>query len=198
MECRRRYGLNFAEIFSPQNQGPYCVDKNRLFGGKAPTLAVVAAAYGRNMAESWIEVQLKDLSEYAGCKEKMTVEQMDDVSRVVMTLYPWLKVTELMYFFLLMKGGRFGHFYGAVDGMVVTGALHDFMAIRASELARMEREKTEEARKDGLQGCVSREEWRRMKMQRTLGVGWAVRPDVWPKEVVWNIKDRENGEEGDI
>lgn len=107
-------------------QRPYCRDLRRVFLGTAPTLAVLSGAYGRQVAESWLSIQLRDLSEFSGCKDKLTIRQTDELSGIIARDFAHFKVTELMYFFQLFKRGEYGKFYGAVDGLAITEALHAF------------------------------------------------------------------------
>lgn len=91
-------------------------------------------------------LQVKDLSEYCGCRDKMEVAQIIQLSDVVMAQFGYLKLTELMYFFVLFKSGRFGRFYGSVDALVIAAALREFERLRYETLDRIERERREEER----------------------------------------------------
>lgn len=165
--CLKRYGTRFAAVFSPERQAEYAAtSKDRMFAGTAPTLTIVAAAYGQNVLETWLCLQLRDLSEFSGCRDKFNADQMNETAHIIMALYPWLKVTELMYFFLLVKGGMFGGFYGVVDGMKVTEALRAFIGVRALELSRIERERLSQATQTREKG-ISRQQWEAMKRERS-------------------------------
>lgn len=126
--CRERYktGENFLKLFNPDMQYNYCVDLKRAYTGKAPTLSVLSDAFGPNITEAWLAIQIRDLSEFSGCKDKLDIEQIDKLAKVIRTSFKHLKVTELMHFFLKFKSGEYGKFYGAVDGLVVTEALQSF------------------------------------------------------------------------
>lgn len=105
----------------------------------APSLVRVARTYGKNVAESWLEIQIFDLGEYAGVKEKPENTQIEQCARTIISQYGYLKVTELMVFFVRFKAGIYGRFYGAVDVLAITTALNDFVnnyrmaKIRAAE-----------------------------------------------------------------
>lgn len=137
MVCIERYKdkMTFLTAFNPDVQYLCADNLKRCFMGSAPTLAVVREAFGVATLESWLEIQLRDLSEFSGCKEKLTTEQLDAIARVIFTMFPFLKVTELAYFFLLFKSGKFGKFYGAVDGLKITESLQTFLQIRAAHVA---------------------------------------------------------------
>ncbi len=119
-----------------------CRDTQRVYFGEAPTLGLVRAAYGRNIAEVWLELQLNDLSEFAGCKEKITKSQLVELSAMMLDEYGYFKLTEFMMFFQQMKRGHYGKFYGAVDPMQIMAALRDFYSERDKVIT--ERRKVQE------------------------------------------------------
>ena len=138
-----RYGTeaNFLALFNPDNQARYCTDLSRVYLGSAPTLGLVAKSYGSNIAEAWLEIQLKDLSDFAGCKDKLDGYGTEKVARVIISQFGYLKVTELMHFFLLFKSGAYGHFYGVIDPIRITEALREFIVDRADRKARYTQER---------------------------------------------------------
>ena len=115
-------------------QAKYVKQELRCFFGTAPSLTRVARVYGDEIAESWIEIQLHDLSVFAGCKDKMEVEQLESTAKAILYRYGKLKVTELMVFFQRFKAGLYGRFYGVVDGLVITSALNEFLQYRLMKL----------------------------------------------------------------
>lgn len=135
--------------------------------GWAPSLRVVNEAFGKGTVQSWLAFQLRDLSEFSGAKEKLGIGQIDDITEVIMSQYPFLKVTELMYFFLLFKSGKFGKFYGAVDGLAIMEALREFIDDRNDKIYRWNQE--EERRKNEAKEAEEarkREELRQRYMRR--------------------------------
>jgi len=145
----RQYGnaSNFLALYSPYMQAKYCTAVKRLYTGSAPTLQAVANAYGRNIAEAWVEIQLKDISEFAGCKDKLDEDTIAQLARLIVTQWGGYKVTEMMHFFFEFKSGRYGRFYGAVDPMVITEALNAFEGERNKRLAVYAAEQAEEERR---------------------------------------------------
>lgn len=131
--------------------------------GTAPTLNVLTHAFGDDAAESWLEIQLTDLSEFSGCKEKLDARQAERLAKVIMTMFGFYKVTELMYFFMLFKSGKFGKFYGIVDGMAITTALQQFRGIRNNMVAQFYDEEMElrriEMEDAHARRCLSYDEW---------------------------------------
>ena len=161
----------FMTMFAPDRQCDYCRSgEERIFLGKAPTLCTVEKAYGRQTVESWTELQLRDLSEYAGSRNKLTSRQTDEMSKLIQLHYSHLKVTEMMYFFHLFKMGCFGKFYGTIDTLSIMEALRKFMGTRNTILGRIyerqeERRREREAREQAAR-CITYEEYLRRKALR--------------------------------
>lgn len=161
-----RYGSgdDFLRTFNPSMQYQYCKNLERCYMGKAPTLRELEREYGETLPETWLEIQVQNLSEFAGVKEKLGVERIAETARQIMFTFPFLKVTELMHFMVLFKGGKYGIFYGAVDPMTIMDALRRYVAttrreqIDACEAARKRRE-ADEARKN----AISWEQWQKIK-----------------------------------
>lgn len=189
-KCRIRYtsGEEFLKTFNPGLQAKFCKDIKRCFTGAAPSLKILSEAFGDEVTESWVAIQLRDLSEFSGCKDKLSVEQVDQLAKVISMMFPYLKVTELMYFFFLFKSGKYGRFYGSVDGLAITEALQDFRIERREllqqygreslkaeqppkqpeESDRKMKESINEAYKDFLSGC---EKITNSKLQKRVEAG---------------------------
>ena len=153
-DCIQRYkdGDNFALTFTPQMQKLFCADRDRVFGGNAPTLATMRKAFGDDKTEGWITCQLKELSEFAGCQDKITIPQMVTLAQIIAATYPYIKATEFMLFCWQMKSGKYGKFYGTVDPMVIASALRTFDIERRDDLVRIENQrcKVQQAEDDKL------------------------------------------------
>lgn len=143
-----RFGNSPAELltlFAPNKQEKYCEKSNieKIFFGNAPIISDVALAYGRNVAESWLEIQLNDLSEYSGCKEKLSIEQSTALAAQIINSYPKYNLAEFMLFFYKFKDGDYERFYNSVDPMIIKRSLKSFNAyrdnMRAKRLAAEER-----------------------------------------------------------
>lgn len=105
---------------------------------------ILEHTFGRDIAESWVEIQLNDLSEFSGAGEKLDRARCRELARTIITAYPYLKASELMFFFLLFKSGYYGKFYGTVDAMAVSEGLQKFQRTRREFLERYEREDEQE------------------------------------------------------
>lgn len=145
MAVRQTYRseAEFLTAFNPSKQVAYTKDVARAFLGKAPSLGLLAKAFGPNTRDAWLDIQLTDLAVFSGCKEKFSEGQTEQLVDIIAEEYGHLKVTELMYFFRRFKSGDYGRFYGTVDPLVVTCALREFADERLAILNRLEREERE-------------------------------------------------------
>ena len=125
-------------VFNPTQQIDCTEDLNETYRGNAPSLVTVKDAFGGGTARSWLVIQLNDLSEFAGCKDKLPIKKIEEVANIFISEYEYLKLTELMDFFRKFKLGSYGKFYGSVDPMVITCAMIEFMKDRAGILKRLE------------------------------------------------------------
>lgn len=116
----------FLTIYNPSFQERYTRDLKLAYTSDAPTLFAVADAFGEDVAILWLSVQLRDLSEYSNCTTKLTAELEEALSRQIFSDRKTWKVTVLMHFFLLMKGGSYGHFFGYVDTLLIAESLRRF------------------------------------------------------------------------
>ena len=137
--------------FNPDVQR-YCVGNiERCFTGNTPTIFEVRRSYSSATVDSWLDIQLSDLVRFCGVKGKEEFTRIiDPVIQVISDNFGYLKLSELMLFFQQFKAGQYGRFYGSVDPMVITEALHQFLDFRADRLAVIERKrrKAEQQRQD--------------------------------------------------
>ena len=141
-------------VYNPSMQVKYCRDVDRVYFGKAPKLRTLAEAYGQHTAESWLVIQLYDLSEYAGCKGKLTQRQYEDIAKMILETYPHYNLAEFMLFCHRFKLCRYGRFYAAVDPMVILQSLDKFNEEREQahyEHQRIENRKQQEESERELQ-----------------------------------------------
>lgn len=134
---------NFLTLFNPSKQVAYTRDIDRAFRGNAPSLGLIAKAFGNGARDTWIDIQLTELASFSGCKDKFTDHQVQGLIDIIAEEYSYLKVTELMYFFRKFKAGEYGKFYGAVDPITITCALRDFCNDRRTILRRLEKNEKE-------------------------------------------------------
>lgn len=122
---------NFLKTYNPDYQREIVGLPEKCFFGDYPTLAQIVC-YGKNMAVVWLVPQLFNLSEYCGCKEKMTAKQIEECAFTISTEFHYLKVSEFMLFFHRFKSGRYGRFYGSVDPLVIMTSLREFLKERGT------------------------------------------------------------------
>lgn len=141
--------------------------------GDAPVLSRLRIAYSDSLVESWLEIQLYDLAEFSGCKEKQSEAQRQETARLIITNFHYLKVTELMYFFQLFKSGTFGKFYGVVDGLAIMESLRKFLSIRLDEITKAERERLDAEKAERMatwaKEAITREEYEELKWLFNMG-----------------------------
>lgn len=155
--------MEFCKMFSPDYQSRICGDTDECFFGNYPTLGQLKTEYGRNAATVWMTPQLHNLSEYSGCKGKLTGEALKDCAYVIGTAFDWLKVSEVMLFFHRFKTGQYGRFYGNVDPLVITESLRKFCEERHQAYDRKEKEDRERRDEEYRKTAISYEEWLAMK-----------------------------------
>ncbi len=155
-------GAKLLAEFTPDTQVIYCRDVDKCHFGKAPTIRLVEKAYGRKTAMSWMEIQLYNLSEFAGCKEKLSPTQIAETAAMILDGYPCYKLTEFMLFFQRFKRCEYGKFYGAVDPMVILQALSTFSEERVLAITkRQQAEQKEKQKKQDAELDEIRERYRR-------------------------------------
>ena len=98
-------------------------------------------------AMRWLTAQLSELSAFTGARN-MDVGQLRMLALTLATEYPWLKYSEYMLFFHRFKAGKYGRFYGAVDPLVITTAMQDFVRERSDAWFRREQEEQERRRRE--------------------------------------------------
>ena len=169
-KMRNKYGSasEFLQTFSPDLQITAARYTERAYLGTAPTLAAVLAGYGFSTAEVWICIELENINLFAGVKDKMEVSRQRELSRLILTEYPYLKVTELLLFFHRLKCGRYGRFYGAVDALFIASSLLTFLDERKAEIAHFVSERKACRQKNEVSsGGITYEEYLKMKKQKS-------------------------------
>ena len=138
-----------------------------------PTIADVRQIYGRNVAESWLSIQINDLAEYSGVKLKLTGLQLNETARALAREYYYITLPEFMLFFAWFKSGHYGTFYGSVDPMVIVAAFRKFLDERARLLSDIEAKEADAEREDWQNDPrrLTRAEWYSFKPFKEAGYG---------------------------
>lgn len=165
----------FCQQYTPTYQRQISNKPDYCFFADFPTLAKVREMMGINAPVVWLVPQLLDLSEFCGCKNKLTVRQLEECASMIVSEFYFLKVSELMLFFARFKAGHYGVFYGAVDPMTIMCKLRYFIRDERNAAYVMreneERERKELEEKKKYEEClVNREQLR--KEFKNLSAGW--------------------------
>ena len=142
---------------SPALQSYAGSNPERAYFGECPTLGALNRVYGGNTSQMWLIPHIVNISEFCGCREKLTDSMIADLASVISTEYFYLKASELMLFFHRFKTGRYGRFYGAVDPLVITSALRDFIGERADAIAVREQEQARQRYDDMMKNAAPKE-----------------------------------------
>ena len=145
-----QYGTSeqFLKTFNPDLQTLAAKAWKRAYTGTAPTLTTVSSGYGEQTAILWLCIQLENINNFAGAKEKMTVPRQKELSKLILTEYAYLKVSELLLFFYRLKCGRYGRFYSSVDALFISAALLLFIPERKKDLNRIQAEQQKQVQEE--------------------------------------------------
>lgn len=133
-------GLKVLDYYNPDMLTEKQMDSDSCFFGDHPTLAQLGAKFGNGYPAAWMMAHLHDLSEFCGCKEKLSGRALQQCASTISMEFYWLKVSELMLFFHRFKSGRYGRFYGSVDPLVIMTALRDFCNERGDAIEQHDKE----------------------------------------------------------
>ena len=75
--------------------------------GEEPTLAQAVEAYTHNNVATWMTGQLTNLCTYMGYSNMPNSTQTEAITDLFLQKYPFLRVTEVMYYFECIKDGRY-------------------------------------------------------------------------------------------
>ena len=153
----------FLDKVNPSTQTAFASNPSKAVMGDYPTLTDLKSAYGKNFAAIWLVPQIDNLTLFTGAKN-ITEQQHEELAKIISTEYGYLKVTELLLFFHRFKAGHYGRFYGAVDPMVITCALKDFIKERNTFIDQYERDANNLKRElDKNVPTMSHEEYLKLK-----------------------------------
>lgn len=164
-----RYGSasNFMLTFNKDIQIKTALYPERAYLGYAPSLQIVKQAYSTDVLNIWIVAQLEDVNNFTNIRQKMSIEQMEQIASVIASEYASLKVSELHLFIHRFKAGRYGTFYGCIDPLQITYALAQFMEQRRAEITKIQQkqnvEKIYKQKKLWAKTAVSRQEYEQLK-----------------------------------
>lgn len=166
MQGLREGRNNLITAFSPDAQKVICTNNEQCYFGDYPTLAKISSAYGIQASVAWLIPQLTDLSEFCGCKGKLTGKSLEECAWLIAQNYYYLKVSELMLFFYRFKQGRYGKFFGFVDPLVIMSSLLQFRRERFDAYFDYESKQKEKEQEATRGKGISYQEYLRLKAER--------------------------------
>lgn len=164
-ELKERFGniKEFMLRLSPGYQLTIGGSEEECYFGDYPTLAEVNRIYSSKAAQAWLIPQLVNLSEFCGAKEKLSKMQQCECAELIVQEFYFLKVSELMLFFVKFKKGYYGQFYGAVDPMVIMSALRRFVIDRNIAYESKEKEDGRKQNAKEKENAITWEEYCTLK-----------------------------------
>lgn len=144
---------------SPSAQLYVCDVDEKCYFGDFPTLLTLSKQHQKATPIAWLVAQLLDVSEFCGCKGKLDDYQLKQCAMLIFREYGYLKVSELMLFFVRMKTGYYGEFYGAVDPMRIMSGLRKFAVDRGNAIFIHEGELAQKAIERGKVGAMTWEQY---------------------------------------
>lgn len=107
-------------------------------------MSTLALAYTEEGLINWLKIQFDNLNDFAGVREKMSIGQINEVSVLFYYDCCSLNIAEVALFFVKLKLGSFGEFYGSVDPLKIMTAKNRFISERFSTLNYYDIKKTTE------------------------------------------------------
>ena len=106
---RTRTGSDFIHNYAPSKARDMFSAHNiqKSLCGEVPTLAQALEVYKHNDVNTWMTMQLTNLCTYMGYANMPNSTQVESITDLFMQKYPFLRVTEIMYYFECIKDGRY-------------------------------------------------------------------------------------------
>lgn len=131
----------FFGAYSTSMQERCAQNPERCFFGKAPALSLMAAVYGKKNTRKFILAQMANLARYCGGNASAAnVEQVQELSSVILTEYYWLNAAELLLFVHRFKCGNYGKFYKSFEPLTIMQGLKQFVLERGNAFAEKEKQ----------------------------------------------------------
>lgn len=182
LTLRRSYPdlSEFLTAYNPDTQIEYKAAESVFTNiDKAATLNDVNNAYEENAASQWLIPQLADLSEFCGCRTKISNEQIESLARLLAAEYGYITIPEFMLFFHRFKKGEYGQFYGNVDPMVITSSFCSFIEWRNRRLDDIRARNSTEKKWDSYEQYqeAARRQAQYIASQKSKSIGFTPRSD---------------------
>ena len=161
---------NFLFAYRPQLMPKICADIQRCFDldNASPSLQIVCAAYGEDVATSFLALMIRDALTAVEGKDAMSVAQIDSLCRTWQTdpFVRQLKLSEMFVFFHFFKNGQLGVVYGSVTPKSFADALQAFRPVRSRMIDQVENEKAAARREKERANAITFREWKRLNSDK--------------------------------
>ncbi len=158
----------FFEVFHVSRQTEITRNEDVCFREDVlPWLKAINEAYGEDVAEDFVTIQIVNLSEFSGATDKIGAPQARELAQMVVNDFPYLNPAEIMLFCKRFKQGRYERFYKTVDPMAILRSLGRFVEernVRKETLAK-EARKRQQAEEDALNPPMTYEEYKSLKLK---------------------------------
>ena len=163
----------FAERFNSQTQLKLsAINPNFVscYNYNVPKLSTIANAYDTDAAINWLKIQFENLNDFVGVREKMQLYQLNELATLFFAECYSLNISEVMFFFIKLKRGDFGEFYGSIDPLKIMSAKNEFISQRRLALQKDEEERLKKQRREMLkkwdEECITYDEF--LKSKKTI------------------------------
>lgn len=155
-----------------------------------PSLVDVSIAYDVDGARMWLKCHLLKVNEFVGVKQKLTDEQLRDLSDQMICEYPYLNIAEICCFFGRLRSGKYEDFYGSVDPMRILKSLDVFCRNRMRDLCQAEREfelaQAERRKEVRAANAITLEEYHKNRTGMKVTIYWNTKDE----EKIKRIRER--------
>lgn len=109
---------DFISTYSPQNGYRYALNEKQCHGGNAPSLRDAANIYGIDVVVQMVDNSVTDFVQF--CQSSISERVREQLALVIATQFRYMRVTELLLFFVRAKAGHFGKFYRNIEALDIT------------------------------------------------------------------------------
>jgi hypothetical protein len=120
----------------------------------AVTLIELTGVYGRECVVGMLKFWIENLCRYLRVRDEMmlTAEQLEETAALMYPDVAPLSIAELSLFFVNVKKGLYGKFFGPVDGQSLHCFLREYKLERTEAMRKIISDQAAEQRKRDLMG----------------------------------------------
>jgi len=100
----------------------------------AETIGQIMRATSYDYLIAFINVWLIDLNEYLNLKNKLTPNQIEQISNYIIDDYSYLNIADFNLVFSGIKKGYYGQFFESIDGLKIMTIFEKYANKRANEV----------------------------------------------------------------